>query len=103
MRVSGTDGLNIFFNFKFRTLLRGMVEPLPSWESSDDDDEETGKSRTPISYISYHSYVSGPLFYDSRDLCRDTKSFDSDWSELSVKEPETGKFLNIIDCTSIYY
>ena len=61
-----------------------MVEPLPSWESSDEDEKSVRSGeRTPLSYISYHSYDSN---------CRKSNSLFSDDSELSLHEIKQGKF-----------
>jgi len=61
-----------------------MVEPLPSWESSDEDEKKSLGSgeRTPLSYISYHSYESN---------CRKSNSLFSDDSELSLHEIKQDK------------
>ena len=66
-----------------------MVEPLPSWESSDEDEKKSLGSgeRTPLSYISYHSYESD---------CRKSNSLFSDDSELSLHEIKQGKFLKTV-------
>ena len=65
-----------------------MVEPLPSWESSDEEEKKTlSGERTPLSYISYHSYESN---------YRKSDSLFSDDSELSLHEIKQGKFLKTV-------